>query len=331
LPLVRVEGLTKVFRRGANAVHAVNGVSFSIDEGETLALIGESGSGKSTVGRMLLRLLEADDGIIEIGGVDVRALDPQALRRMRTQMQIVFQEPYESLNPRMRVGDIVGEPLAIHEQGLSRDQRQRRVLETLREVGLDADQAERLPRALSGGQQQRVGIARALVTRPRFVVLDEPTSSLDLSVQAQILEILSRLQSEHGLSYLYISHDLSTVNYVADRVAVLYLGQIRESGPLASVVSDPQDPYTQALLSAFLDPDPRVATPSLRTLRGEIPDPTRLPRGCLLYGRCPVRIDACQQDPVPLRELRPRHDVRCIRAPFTGAVPSPEASAEPAR
>lgn len=320
MPLVRVEGLSKSFRRsGGDAVHAVNGVSFEIARGETLALIGESGSGKSTIGRMLLRLLDADDGTIEIDGVDIRSLGEAELRAMRAKMQIVFQEPYESLNPKMRVGDIVSEPLEIHEPSLSRSDRRDRVRVTLEEVGLDADQAERFPRALSGGQQQRVGIARALVTRPAFVVLDEPTSSLDLSVQAQILEILHDLQESHDLSYLYISHDLSTVAYLAHRIAVLYLGQIREQGPLDAVVDDPLDPYTQALLSAFLDPDPGVTSSTARRLAGEIPDPTRLPEGCFLYGRCPVRIDACQKGPSVLREIATNHYGNCIRAPLSDA------------
>jgi oligopeptide/dipeptide ABC transporter ATP-binding protein len=316
--LVRVEGLTKSFRRGGgDAVHAVNGVSFEIERGETLALIGESGSGKSTIGRMLLRLLDADNGNIEIDGVDVRSLGDAELRAMRAKMQIVFQEPYESLNPKMRVGDIVSEPLEIHEPDLSRVDRHDRVRATLEEVGLDANQAERFPRALSGGQQQRVGIARALVTRPAFVVLDEPTSSLDLSVQAQILEILHDLQRSHDLSYLYISHDLSTVTYLAHRVAVLYLGQIREQGPLDTVVENPQDPYTRALLSAFLDPDPTVTPSTATRLAGEIPDPSQLPNGCFLYGRCPVRIDDCLTQPSQLREIGTNHYGSCIRAPLS--------------
>lgn len=319
MSLVRVEGLRKTFGHGDDAVHAVNGVSFSIDAGETLALIGESGSGKSTIGRLLLRLLEADEGTIEIDGVDVRGLDTRGLRELRAKMQIVFQEPYESLNPRMRIGDIVEEPLVIHHPEMSRQDRQDRIRDTLEEVGLHPEQAERLPRALSGGQQQRVGVARALVTRPSLVVLDEPTSSLDLSVQAQILNILHELQESHGLAYLYISHDLSTVSYVAHRVAVLYLGQIRETGSVAQVVDDPQDPYTQALLSSFLDSDPDAATLNERRLVGEIPDPTNLPKGCFVYGRCPLRVDECRTGETPLREFEAGRDVRCIRAPVGDA------------
>lgn len=314
MSLVRVEDLRKTFVRGSGElVHAVNGVSFSIEQGETVGLIGESGSGKSTVGRLLLRLLEADSGVIEIDGVDIRGLGTKQLREMRSTMSIVFQEPYESLNPKMRVGEIVAEPLLIHEPRLSRADRSDRVLATLAEVGLDARHADRVPRNLSGGQQQRVGIARALVTRPKLVVLDEPTSSLDLSVQAQILEILHSLQQDHELSYLYISHDLSTVDFVAHRVAVMYLGEIREIGPLETVIDDPRDPYTQALLSSFLEPDPTVSREQQR-LSGEIPDPTKLPTGCYLYSRCPIRIDACVSGPIALRDLAVDHAVRCIRA-----------------
>ncbi len=321
MSLVRVEGLTKTFRRdNGEVVHAVNDVSFEIAAGETLALIGESGSGKSTIGRLLLRLMEADAGTIEVDGRDIRALDREQLRRMRATMQIVFQEPYESLNPRMRIGDIVGEPLAIHEPHLSRDERRERVAETLREVGLSPEYADRYPRALSGGQQQRVGIARAIATRPKLLVLDEPTSSLDLSVQAQILQLLHRLQEEHGMSYLYISHDLSTVTYVAHRVAVLYLGEMRELGTVAQVVDDPQDPYTRTLLGAFLSPDPGVDRDRRYVAQGEIPSPTRLPRGCFFYGRCPDRQPECANERLSLRELDPGHHTRCVRAPLPMAA-----------
>jgi oligopeptide/dipeptide ABC transporter ATP-binding protein len=314
VPLVRVEGLKKRFiRPSGEPVHAVNDVSFTLDEGETLGIIGESGSGKSTVGRLVLRLLEADEGLIEIDGIDVRSLDTKGLRRMRSRMSVVFQEPYESLNPRMRVGDIVAEPIQIHHPELSKQDVRDRVTRVLEDVGLDPQYAERLPRAMSGGQQQRVGIARALSTRPKLIVLDEPTSSLDLSVQAQILEILHDLQQQFGLSYLYISHNLSTVNFIAHRVAVMYLGEFREMGTLDRVIGSPRDPYTQSLLSAFLEPDPTVSREQ-QVLQGEIPDPTRLPQGCFLYGRCPVRIDACKQPGLPLRSVAEGHLVRCIRA-----------------
>lgn len=315
MSLVRVEGLSKTFARGrSETVHAVNGVSFEIARGETLALIGESGSGKSTIGRLLLRLLEADAGTVTLDGTDLMSLGAEELRRARARMQIVFQEPYESLNPRMRIGDIVAEPVRIHEPGLSRDERRERVLGVLKEVGLNAEHADRYARSMSGGQQQRVGIARALVTRPQLIVLDEPTSSLDLSVQAQILEILHRLQVDHEMSYLYISHDLSTVSYIAHRVAVLYLGEIREVGSVEDVVDRPRDPYTRSLLGAYLDPDPTVRNPGYTAPTGEIPSPTALPQGCFFYGRCPNRTDACTQ---PLPDLHPvavdtSHEVLCL-------------------
>lgn len=291
-----------------------------------MGLIGESGSGKSTVGRLVLRLIDADQGEIEIAGRDVRALDREALRKLRASMSIVFQEPFESLNPRMRVGSIVEEPLAIHEPALSRSDRHDRVADALANVGLDARFAERYPRAMSGGQQQRVGIARAIVTRPKFVVLDEPTSSLDLSVRAQILELLSGLQQRLGLSYLFISHDLATVSYVSQRVAVMYLGQIREFGPVDAIIDAPLDPYTESLLSASLSVDPSEQR-EVKTLTGEIPTPTRLPSGCFLYGRCPIRIDECRQAPVELREVLPSHEVRCIRVSDVDGSrpPSPQA------
>lgn len=320
MPLVRVEGLRKTFRRGHEPVHAVNDVSFDIEPGQTLGLIGESGSGKSTVGRLVLRLIEADAGRITFDGRDVRSLGAEELRRLRAKMQIVFQEPYESLNPRLRVGDIVEEPLEIHEPRLSRSERRDRVVETLHDVGLDESFAYRYPKALSGGQQQRIGIARAIVTRPSFVVLDEPTSSLDLSVRAQILDLLGDLQQRYGLSYLFISHDLATVGYVSHRIAVMYLGQIRELGPTAEVIDHPKDPYTVALLSATLPVDPREH-PQYQALSGEIPSPTHLPGGCFLYGRCPIRIDECMVAPVELRQVAADHHVRCIRVPLGPSVP----------
>lgn len=303
MSLVRVEGLRKTFsRRRGETVHAVNGVSFEIGRGETLALIGESGSGKSTIGRLMLRLLEADSGTVTLDGVDVMSLGAEELRRARASMQIVFQEPLESLNPRMRIGDIVGEPLRIHEPQLGREDRRSRVLAVLQEVGLNTEHADRYARSMSGGQQQRVGIARALITRPKVIVLDEPTSSLDLSVQAQILQILHQLQVDHGMSYLYISHDLSTVSYIAHRVAVLYLGEIREVGSVEDVVDRPRDPYTRSLLGAYLDPDPTARNADYSVPTGEIPSPTALPDGCYFYGRCPQRVETCRE---PLPGLRP--------------------------
>lgn len=319
MSLVHVDGLQKTFpTKGGGVVHAVNGVSFSIDAGETLGLIGESGSGKSTVGRLLLRLIEADAGTVTFDGEDIRSLDRAGLRQLRSRIGMVFQEPYESLNPRMRIGDIVSEPLRIHERGMSRADQRVRVAETLQSVGLPLDYGDRYPRSLSGGQQQRVGIARAIVTQPRFLVLDEPTSSLDLSVRAQILQLLDALQQRLGLAYLFISHDLQTVQYVSHRVAVMYLGEIRELGPTPDVTINPLDPYTVALLSASLSVDPNERR-AAKTLPGEIPSPTSLPTGCFLYGRCPIRIDECATGPIELRTVRADHHVRCIRSPLGAA------------
>jgi oligopeptide/dipeptide ABC transporter ATP-binding protein len=314
VPLVSVERVTKTFKRGrAATLHAVNDVSLAIEPGETLGLIGESGAGKSTVGRIVLRLHDADSGTVLFDGVDLARLGKRELQRMRSQMTMVFQEPYQSLDPRMRIQRIVEEPLVIHEPSLSRREREARVLETLEHVGLGNGFAGRYPHELSGGQQQRAGVARAIVTRPKFVVLDEPTSSLDLSVRAQVLQLLGTLQREFGLAYLLISHDVRSVEHLSSRLAVMYLGQIVETGPSAEVFQHPQHPYTRALLSAALSTDPEEASPRLE-LEGEIPSPTDLPPGCFLHGRCPIGDDACARAPVPLREVLPRRKVACIKA-----------------
>ncbi len=260
MSLLKVEGLHKTFaarHRSADPVQALRDVSLSIESGETLAVIGESGSGKSTLGRAVLRLLEVDAGKISFDGTDLRTLDARAMQRQRAHMQIVFQEPYESLNPRMSVGSIVAEPVQIHQSDLSSKAVRALVLETMERVGLPVDAARRLPGELSGGQQQRVGIARAIITRPRFLVLDEPTSSLDLSIRKQILDLLRELQLEYGMAYLFVSHDMHTVEWVSDRIAVMYLGEIVETAPTAQLFASPSHAYTRTLLSARLSPDPR--------------------------------------------------------------------------
>ena len=260
MSLLEVEGLRKTFaarQRGGEPVQALRGVSLTVEAGETLAVIGESGSGKSTLGRAVLRLLEVDEGRITFDGTDLRSLDARAMQRQRSQMQIVFQEPYESLNPRMPVGSIVAEPVQIHQPRLSRHEVRTKVLEALERVGLAPDSARRLPGELSGGQQQRVGVARAIITRPRFMVLDEPTSSLDLSIRKQILDLLHELQVEFQMAYLFVSHDMHTVEWVSDRIAVMYLGEIVEAAPTAQLFARPEHAYTRTLLSARLSPDPR--------------------------------------------------------------------------
>jgi ABC-type oligopeptide transport system ATPase subunit len=260
MSLVEVNEVHKTFparQRGAELVHALRGVSLTVDEGETLAIIGESGSGKSTLGRAVLRLLDVDSGTVSFEGKDLGAMDRKELRAQRAEMQVVFQEPFESLNPRMSVGSIVSEPLQIHRPELGTSETRRQVRDALGRVGLPADAATRLPGELSGGQQQRVGVARAIVSRPRFVVLDEPTSSLDLSIRAQILALLAELQQDLGLAYLFVSHDMHTVEWVSDRVAVMYLGEFVETGPTAKLFANPQHAYTRTLLSARLSADPR--------------------------------------------------------------------------
>ncbi len=257
MALVEATGLTKTFNVSGREVHAVRDVSFTIGRGETLALVGESGSGKSTTGRMCLHLLEPDDGTVIVDDRDVSGLTGAELRAARRNMTMVFQEPYQSLNPRMRVGTTIEEPLVIHEPELDAAARCERVEEILERVGLPREYRQRFPGELSGGQQQRIGIARAAITNPAFIVLDEPTSSLDLSVQAQILRLLRQLQSDLDLAYLFISHDLHTVRFVSDRIAVMHHGRIVETGTTESVFSDPQVDYTKALLGAALGVIPR--------------------------------------------------------------------------
>jgi oligopeptide/dipeptide ABC transporter ATP-binding protein len=331
MALLEIEGVTKHFRArgGKGVVRAVNGVSLSIEAGETVSLIGESGSGKSTLGRLVLRLLDPEQGSVWFEGNDLTTLNVKEMREVRARLQVVFQEPYESLNPRMSIGDIIGEPLIVHNPSIKSVQREQRVRETLDRVGLPQESAIRLPGQLSGGQQQRVGIARAIITNPKLIVLDEPTSSLDLSVRAQILMLLADLQRELGLAYLFISHDISTVEYVSQRIAVMYLGEILETGPVSEVIRDPRHPYTRALLSSRLSTDPKQSLPRLRLI-GDIGSPADARgTGCVLAPRCPMVIDECLSQNVELQSFGPNHDVACIRVAETsdallsgsGAVP----------
>ena len=322
MPLVRLEDVYKQFQRpGGPVVNAVNGVSFEISPGETVALIGESGSGKSTIARLALRLYELNGGKVEFDGRDLTSLDREELRHLRSKMTIVFQEPYESLNPRQRIGRTIEEPLVIHEKNLSPAERHARVVDALNHVALGENFYDRYPHELSGGQQQRVGIARAIVTRPKFIVLDEPTSSLDLSVRAQILQLLHDLQQEYNLAYLFISHDIHTVEYVSDRICVMYLGQIVEVGPTEEVFANPQHPYTQALLSSSLSADPRVKKDRF-LLGGEIPSASNLPPGCFLHGRCPIGDERCAAARVPLHSFNATHEVACIKVGSQGGAGS---------
>ena len=310
-PLLEVRDLVKYYRsEGLFAartapVRAVDGVSFSVARGETLALVGESGCGKSSVGRTVLRLQEPTSGNVSFDGTDVFALPREPLRALRRRMQIVFQDPYSSLNPRMTVGDAVAEGIEIHRLARTRRERAERVAALLEEVGLDASYARRYPHEFSGGQRQRIGIARALAVEPEFIVCDEPVSALDVSVQAQVLNLLKDLQQRRGLSYLFIAHDLAVVRQIADRVAVMYLGRIVEIGPSEALLSDPRHPYTQALLSAVPEPDPD-AQRSRIVLSGDPPSPSNPPPGCPFHTRCfhPLRDDRCRTE-LPL--LRPVH------------------------
>ena len=310
---VEIVDLVKHFPlgRGRGVVHAVNGVSLTIPRGQTLGLVGESGSGKSTVGRCLLRLVEPDAGSIRVDGRDIRALRGRDLRSWRANAQMVFQDPFDALSPRLTVRALLEEPLRLHERS-DRQARDARVVELLEAVQLDAAYLDRLPRKLSGGEAQRVAIARAIATNPDLLVLDEPTSSLDVSIRASILRLLATLQRERGLTYLLISHDLATIGAYTDQVAVMYLGAIIEHGPARRVFEDPQHPYTQALLSARLPLDPLIR-PRRIVLTGEIPSPIDLPAGCLFASRCPLVRSDCLVERPRLHPVGDGHAAACVR------------------
>ncbi len=313
MPLVEVQDLIKHFPAGRDrSVKAVNGVSFVIERGEALALVGESGSGKTTVGRCLLKLLEPSSGAIRFDGHDLRAISGSAFRPVRRRIQMVFQEPYDSLNPRMRIGTIVGEPLQLVTD-LPPRRRMQRVEEVLDLVGFDPSMLAKYPHQLSAGAQQRIGLARALVTEPDLVVLDEPTSALDVSIRAEILHLLIDLRERLGLAYLFISHDLTAVRRVCSRVAIMYLGKIVETGATEQIFARPLHPYSRALLSSVLYPDPDQKPPRF-FLSGEIPSPIDLPSGCHLHQRCPWAVAACGRSYPPLEPLLPGRSAACFRA-----------------
>jgi oligopeptide transport system ATP-binding protein len=317
-PLVEVRGLKMHFpiyagllRRRVGEVKAVDGVSFDVFEGETLGLVGESGCGKSTCGRALLRLYEVTDGSITIDGVDIATLSNNELREKRPTMQMVFQDPQASLNPRMTVQAIIQEPLDEH-TSLSTKEKQQKVYELMDAVGLNRRFAGRYPHAFSGGQRQRIGIARALALNPKFIVCDEPIAALDVSIQAQVVNLLEDLQEQFGLTYLFISHDLSMVRHIATRVAVMYLGKIVELAPREALYASPLHPYTEALLSAVPEPDPSIEAKVERIiLQGDVPSPANPPKGCNFCTRCPKVMDICREVEPPTREVRPGHFTAC--------------------
>lgn len=311
-PLISVKNLKKYFKVERGTLKAVDGVSFDIYPGETLGLVGESGCGKSTVGRTMIRLYEPTEGEMLIDGENIYEMSRSKLHDYREKFQMIFQDPYASLNPRMTVLDIVAEPIDIHKKAKNSKERYEMVINLLAKVGLSEEHAMRFPHEFSGGQRQRIGIARALALNPKFIVCDEPISALDVSIQAQVVNLLEDLQKEMGLTYLFIAHDLSMVRYISDRVAVMYLGQMMELAESDELYDEPLHPYTKALLSAIPVPDPKVQSKKERIrLEGDVPSPIGDNPGCKFVERCPYAQERCRKEHPELRELKPKHFVAC--------------------
>jgi len=307
MPLLSVTDLKTHYRSRDGLLRAVDGIDLVVERGETVGLVGESGCGKSTLGKTVLRLVDPTAGRIEFKGEDITVLDQRSLRGVRKSIQMIFQDPFASLNPRQTIGEILEAPLIVHRVG-DRTRRRQIVADIVAKVGLPAESVSRYPHEFSGGQRQRIGIARALLLNPELIVCDEPVSALDLSIQAQILNLLVEMKKEFGLSYLFISHDLSVVRYFADRVMVMYLGRIVESADNATLWSDPRHPYTRALMEAVPDPArPRQAAP----LGGDLPSPSDIPSGCRFHTRCPLATDRCRTQEPEFRQIAPGHQVAC--------------------
>ncbi|SFB90731.1 peptide/nickel transport system ATP-binding protein [Polaromonas sp. OV174] len=311
-PLIEVKKLHRYFGDSAKPVRAVDDVSFSIQPGETLGLVGESGSGKSTIGRTLLRLIESTSGQVLYRGEDLGAASSGRMRALRSKLQMIFQDPYASLNPKMRVKDILGEALQVHGLAKGKEAQGKRIAELLELVGLRAEHASRYPHEFSGGQRQRIGVARALAVEPEFIVADEPLSALDVSIQAQVVNLLCDLRDRLKLTMLFISHDLDVVEYLCDRVVVLYLGRVMEVAPTAALYAQPLHPYTQALLAASPKPDPEHKSERV-ALKGDIPSPVNPPSGCVFRTRCPHALDACATTRPELRDMGAGRFKACIR------------------
>jgi len=320
-PLLEVRNLHKHYRSGgafsrsSNVVKAVNGVSLQLYEGETYGLVGESGCGKSTLGKTILRLQDATDGEVIFGGHNLLKLSAKQMRSVRKQLQMVFQDPFTSLNPRQKIGDILEEALVIHGVASSRE-RKTLVSQMLNRIGLQPDHAQSFPHELSGGQRQRIGLARALILHPQIVVCDEPVSALDVIIQSQMINLMKELQVELGLTYLFIAHDISVVRYISDRIGIMYLGKLVEEAETNALFASPKHPYTKVLLSAVPVPDPQYKKERIR-LTGELPSPLNVPSGCAFHTRCPLATDRCKQETPQLTKLAADHAVACHHADLT--------------